>query len=76
MQDMTLPDGTFLPRGTTLHAIAYGVHHDDAKYENPDVFDPFRFSRVREASEEELVKNQFVNTSPDYLSFGHGIQAW
>ncbi len=75
-KDITLRDGTVLPRGTAILATTYGIHHDGAKYENPDVFDPFRFSRVRTDLEEERVKNQLVNTSVDYLSFGHGKYAW
>ncbi|OJT14393.1 Ent-kaurene oxidase [Trametes pubescens] len=75
MKDITLRDGTVLPRGTTIVATTYDIHHNGAKYENPDVFDPFRFSRVRADSEEERVKNQFVNTSVDYMPFGHGKHA-
>lgn len=76
MKDITLRDGTVVPRGTTIIATTYDIHHNSAKYENPDVFDPFRFSRVRADSEEERVKNQLVNTSVDYMPFGHGKHAW
>nr|BED42929.1 cytochrome P450 monooxygenase [Trametes versicolor] len=75
MKDITLRDGTVVPRGTTIIATTYDIHHNSAKYENPDVFDPFRFSRVRADSEEERVKNQLVNTSVDYMPFGHGKHA-
>nr|BED42928.1 cytochrome P450 monooxygenase [Trametes versicolor] len=75
MKDITLCDGTVLPRGTDVVAAAYDIHHNAAKYEDPYVFDPFRFSRMRAESEEERVKNQFVNTSVDYIPFGHGKHA-
>lgn len=76
MKDITLCDGTVLPRGTDVVAAAYDIHHNAAKYEDPYVFDPFRFSRMRAESEEERVQNQFVNTSVDYIPFGHGKHAW
>ncbi|KAL1951299.1 hypothetical protein VTO73DRAFT_448 [Trametes versicolor] len=72
VKDITLRDGTALPRGTSIVATSYSIHRDGAKYENPDIFDPFRFSRMRADSEEQRVKNQLVNTSNDYLAFGHG----
>lgn len=76
MKDITLRDGTALPRGTSIVATSYSIHRDGAKYENPDIFDPFRFSRMRADSEDQRVKNQLVNTSNDYLAFGHGKYAW
>lgn len=76
MKDLTLRDGTFLPEGTALLATSYDIHHDGDIYENPEVFDPFRFSRMRGDSGEERVKHQLVNTSVEYMPFGHGKHAW
>lgn len=76
VKDVTLLDGTFLPRGTELLATAYGIHHNDATYEDPDVFDPFRFSRMREGSKTKHANCQLVHPSPYYLSFGYGRHAW
>ena len=39
------------------------------------MFDGFRFARMREA-EGEGTKHQYVNTSTEYVSFGHGKHAW
>ncbi|KAI0360978.1 cytochrome P450 [Trametes cingulata] len=74
MKDVTLRDGTFIPRGASVFAASYATHHDDDLYPDPDVFDPFRFSRMRER-DREGVKHQFVNTSLDYIAFGHGRHA-
>ncbi|OSD03318.1 cytochrome P450 [Trametes coccinea BRFM310] len=74
LKDITLPDGTFVPRGSIIMAAADATHHDDSVYADSDVFDPWRFSRMREA-DGEGTKHQFVNTSLDYISFGHGKHA-
>lgn len=75
MKDVTLHDGTFIPRGVNVVAAADPMHHDGSVYADADVFDPFRFSRLRE-QDGEGTKHQFVNTSLDYISFGHGKHAW
>ncbi|OBZ73466.1 Ent-kaurene oxidase [Grifola frondosa] len=47
MRDMVFGDGTFVPAGTTV-SVAATVHHDEAVYEAPDVFDPWRFANMRD----------------------------
>ncbi|KAI0652467.1 cytochrome P450 [Trametes meyenii] len=74
MKDVTLLDGTLVPRGTTVVATSHGTHRDSTIYDDPEVFDPFRFSRMREA-EGESTKHQFVNISTDYIPFGVGRHA-
>ena len=76
MKDVTLNDGTFLPKGTLVLAATYPIHLDEDNYASAAEFDPFRFSRMREASEGESTKHQFVNTSIEYVLFGHGKHAW
>ncbi|KAI5118160.1 hypothetical protein M0805_005782 [Coniferiporia weirii] len=73
--DYTLPDGTFLPKGTFVAANAGATHFDDEIYENADVFDGFRFADIRDGVTEESTKHQMISTSPDYLAFGHGRHA-
>ncbi|THH06027.1 hypothetical protein EW145_g4362 [Phellinidium pouzarii] len=73
--DSTLPDGTFLPKGTFVAANAGAAHHDEELYSNPEVFDGFRFADMRKGSVEESTKHQMVSTSADYLAFGHGRHA-
>lgn len=70
----TFSDGTTLPVGTYLTVASRSIHLDEGCYENPEVFDGFRFSRMREA-DGDGVKFQMVNTSPVFLPFGHGRHA-
>lgn len=74
-KDFTFSDGTLIPKGTRINAGLVALHYDDALYENPEVFDPFRFADMGE-EDEEGAKHQFVATSPEFLSFGHGRHAW
>ncbi|PIL27969.1 cytochrome P450 [Ganoderma sinense ZZ0214-1] len=76
MKDLTLSDGTFLPRGTIVHAATYALHHDSTVLERADTFDAFRFARMRAATAARA-KLQFAatTTSPEYLPFGHGAHA-
>ena len=74
-KDFTFSDGTFIPKGTRINAGLAALHYDDALYENPEEFVPFRFVGMGK-EDKEGVKNQFVATSPQYLSFGHGRYAW
>ncbi|KAJ8475230.1 hypothetical protein ONZ51_g6703 [Trametes cubensis] len=73
-KDVILSDGTHIPQGTLLAAAATPMHRDEALYDNAHVFDPFRFARQRHA-EGEGAKHQYVNTSADYVPFGHGKHA-
>ncbi|KAI0778805.1 cytochrome P450 [Trametes elegans] len=75
LKDVTLHDGTRIPRGAIVMAAADATHHDETLYANADVFDPFRFSRLRASAEGEGTKHQFVNTSLEYIAFGHGKHA-
>ncbi|EED82919.1 predicted protein [Postia placenta Mad-698-R] len=74
LKDFTFSDGTFIPAGTTISAPAHAVHFDEDIWPNADVFDPFRFSSLRE-EEGEGAKHQMVSTSLDYIPFGHGRHA-
>ncbi|KAI0713154.1 cytochrome P450 [Cerioporus squamosus] len=72
--DVTLSDGTFIPKDTLIVAASYPQHYDDSIYDNAATFDPFRFSRMR-GEDGEGTKHQFVNTSVEYIPFGHGKHA-
>ncbi|GJE97791.1 cytochrome P450 [Phanerochaete sordida] len=74
MKSFTLSDGTYIPKGTTLVTPALATHFDSDNYVNPTVFDPFRYVREKE-QDMSAVKHQFVTTSPEYVSFGHGKHA-
>jgi cytochrome P450 len=75
MSDFTLSDGTFLPTGTHLAANLAATHIDPDIYPSPTTFQPFRFSDIRSSSTTEANKHQMVNTSPEFLAFGHGRHA-
>lgn len=36
-------EGYFLPKGTLLFLNVWGLHHDESRFPNPDVFDPDHF---------------------------------
>ncbi|KAJ7108676.1 cytochrome P450 [Mycena epipterygia] len=71
VKDFTFSDGTIVPTGTLVGVPVLAEHH---KKPNHDVFDPFRFSRMREEAGEGI-KHQMVTLSPDFLSFGLGRHA-
>ncbi|TFK90085.1 cytochrome P450 [Polyporus arcularius HHB13444] len=72
MQDTVLADGTFIPAGTLCSVPSYCPHHDEEKYDGANDFKPFRFSDSKEAGS---TRQQFVNTSDDFMAFGRGKHA-
>jgi len=72
MQDHTLSDGTFLPKGTWVATTMHAIHKDDAVYPDASKFDGFRFSRL---PEHENACNQAVSTSQTFLVYGIGSTA-
>ena len=79
-KDLTLSDGTRIPKGTVVGAAADQLQRDPASLENAHAFDPFRYTRITHsaAAEEEdaALKLQATTTSMEYLPFGHGPYAW
>lgn len=73
MEDITLSDGTFLPRKTMLLVSSHQMR-DAAIYPDPDVFDPYRFYKMRQIPGKENFA-QFVTTSPEHMGFSHGAHA-
>lgn len=74
-KDFTFSDGTFIPEGTFVGTAVLCMQHDPDFYEDPDTFNPWRFSDARER-EGDSHKHAFVNTSIEYHTFGHGRHAW
>jgi cytochrome P450 len=77
-------DGHLLPNGSTLSILSHPIHNDDEVFGNAGKFDPFRFSRIREAANQgpgmegskgDPSNLSFVATGPTYLPFGHGKHA-
>jgi cytochrome P450 len=51
-----------IPRGSTVVVFVYGVHHSARHWENPERFDPERFTS----------QNQKLHTPGAWLPFGAG----
>ncbi|KAF2088200.1 cytochrome P450 [Saccharata proteae CBS 121410] len=72
MRDLALSDGTVLPTGTLLEI---NVHSRDRDLvQDPDVFDGFRYHRLRQ---QEGMENEhlFFGSSSEYLNWGAGRHA-
>ncbi|KAB2573404.1 Cytochrome P450 monooxygenase pyr3 [Lasiodiplodia theobromae] len=67
---MTLSDGTHLPKGVFVAFSSYDMRDGDV-FKNPHEFNGRRFLDLR-AQPGQANRWQFVTTSPEYLSFGHG----
>ena len=72
-QPITLSDGTVLPVGARI-IVSDDKVHDLKIYPEPAKFDVARFLRLRQQPGEEN-KHQFVATSAEHMSFGHGQHA-
>lgn len=73
LEDVVLPDGLIIPKGTSLFVSA--CHIIDASiWPNGDQFDGYRFLKLRRKEDNRALYN-FTSTSPDHFSFGHGSQA-
>ncbi|KAK3984594.1 Ent-kaurene oxidase [Cladorrhinum sp. PSN332] len=79
-------EGWHAPYGASLMIDLGNTHHDGDLYPNPDTFDAFRFSRIREEYESREQKDDpeeamrimrlgMVTTSDSYLPFSHGRHA-
>jgi cytochrome P450 len=76
LKPLTLSDGTHLPKGQWVVAPACAINRSTQYYANPDDFDAFRFSRMREAEAGHETKHQLTCPEKGYLSFGMGKHAW
>ncbi|THH27901.1 hypothetical protein EUX98_g6286 [Antrodiella citrinella] len=81
MKDFTFSDGTFIPKGGFVSVVERPLHHDAENYEEPEVFNPWRFVEHKNAAKAESgegVAGRFgvVSTSAEYVTFGHGKHAW
>ncbi|KAL2161084.1 hypothetical protein VTH06DRAFT_8797 [Thermothelomyces fergusii] len=76
----TLSNGQVIPAGVMIQVPSDAIARDPEVFPNPDEFDPWRFSRLREAARssgkaEEAAHHQFVSVSPEILTFGYGRHA-
>ncbi|KAI5993443.1 hypothetical protein EDD15DRAFT_2264631 [Pisolithus albus] len=66
---------TFARKGTHLCVPTYVVHRDSAVYDNPGVFNPFRFSQLSD-DEGASARHQMIGVTQDYFPFRFGKHAW
>ncbi|KAJ6594338.1 cytochrome P450 [Mycena capillaripes] len=74
LKDYTFSDGSIVPAGTFVGVPILAQQHDEASYVNAGMFDPFRFSRMREEAGEGI-KHQMFTPNLDFLFFGLGCHA-
>lgn len=72
-KNVTLSDGSVLPKGSLILVEDDGPN-DPSIYPEPEKFDAYRYLKMRERPGEET-RHQFVTTSPDNMTFGHGQHA-
>ncbi|KAI0060666.1 cytochrome P450 [Artomyces pyxidatus] len=71
-QPFTFSNGVTIPAGVIVSTPVRATHADDENYPHADVFDGFRFAKLRES---EITKHQLASTTPEYLAFAHGKHA-
>lgn len=74
-KDLTLSDGTFLPKNTYLLAPALAISADSTIYPNADIFDGLRFYNLRQQSPQNEHMYQLTTTDKHMLHFGAGRHA-
>lgn len=73
LEDTTLIDGTFLPKGCMVAVMAHRMW-DESIYPEPRKWIGDRYMKMREVPGKEN-SSQFVTTGPEHLGFGHGAHA-
>lgn len=69
-----LSDGVSIPRGAHITIPTFHMRDHEIFGANAEQFDGHRFLRMRQNPGEEN-RWQFVSTSPEFLSLGHGSHA-
>ncbi|KAM0351705.1 hypothetical protein ACHAPU_002715 [Fusarium lateritium] len=72
--DLTLPDGTFIPKGTKVEINTCSIHADQELYENPEDFDGMRFYKMRQGDGQDN-KYRYSSVTKSDLSWGFGRNA-
>src|SRR5271169_812775 len=68
LKPYTFSDGIKVPAGETLAVPSRAVHLDDNVYKDANMFDGFRFYKLRESEEEGPAHStSCVSTSTEYL---------
>lgn len=75
LRDFTFSDGTTVPAGEFVAAAKVSTHFNDAIYDDPNEFNPWRFLGLGE-DQEESTSHQMAHVTPEYLPFSIGVHAW
>ncbi|KAI0248473.1 cytochrome P450 [Lactifluus subvellereus] len=76
LRPFTFSNGLTIPAGTLVGVPVGTIHTDGEIYPNPEEFDGFRFSKLREMEGDTmLTSHRAVSTSPEQLAFGFGRHA-
>ncbi|KAG6852653.1 hypothetical protein C0991_010165 [Blastosporella zonata] len=71
-QPFTFSDGTTIPAGTLVAVAGHAAHLNEASYDDPHTFQPFRFVEKREQTSRKV---DLSSTHTDFLAFGHGAHS-
>jgi cytochrome P450 len=75
-QGLQLPDGTHLPKGSWVGVPVLGIHRDERFYPRPELYDPYRFVRMKKDLEDQSSSElDAARPSDQYLGFGYGRHA-
>jgi len=70
MKDFTFSNGVTVPEGHLLSVACMATHMDARNYPNPEEFQPFRFSDMRD--EGDSPRSQTISVGVDWVIFGGG----
>ncbi|CAK4034814.1 ent-kaurene oxidase [Lecanosticta acicola] len=73
MKPYTFSDGVEVPVGAMLAVPVYTYARDPAQFPQPDTFDPYRFTRLRENGSNDHL--QFASVTNGTMAFGCGKHA-
>ena len=77
VKDFKFSNGTTIPAGTLLSLPMYATHRDEAIYSDPDVFDPYRFLKLRaDMDETKGARYQMAASNVENLTWGLGRHVW
>jgi len=73
MRPFTFSNGVTIPPGTFVGFPHSAIHSSDEIYTNPEKFDGFRFSKLREEEGDVTsTRHRAVNVSTEMMAFGFG----
>ncbi|KAJ3536765.1 hypothetical protein NM208_g6581 [Fusarium decemcellulare] len=77
VRDVTLKDGTSIPKGTKLEFATCSIHRDEGLYNKANEFEAFRFYRMRQEAKAsgDGGKHHYVSVRKDMLGWGYGKSA-